>query len=200
MGKDPFGDFKSFKLWEDQHLPQEISMSLFTRILSATAVIAALSMPLTAARAQDIVDVAAGNKDFSTLVAAVKAAGLVTTLKGKGPYTVFAPTNAAFAALPAGTVDTLLLPKNKAKLTKILTYHVVPGNLSAAKITASKKKSYKVKTVNGASVVVDISSGVKVGPAKVTATDVKASNGVIHVIDTVLLPPEKKAKKKAAKH
>lgn len=172
-------------------------MTFFSRLLGTAAVIVAVSSPLSAARAQDIVDVAAGNKDFSTLVTAVKAAGLVDTLKGKGPFTVFAPTNAAFAALPAGTLDGLLLPKNKAKLAKILTYHVVSGNLTAAKITASKKKTFKVKTVNGAQVPVDITSGVKVGAAKVTATDVKASNGVIHVIDTVLLPPAAPKKKKA---
>lgn len=131
-----------------------------------------------------IVDVAAGNPDFSTLVAAVKAAGLVDTLSSKGPFTVFAPTNAAFAKLPAGTVESLLLPENKAKLSAILTYHVVSGKVLAADVVKLKS----AKTVNGKSVTINTSKGVKVNNANVTATDIKASNGVIHVIDTVLLP------------
>lgn len=131
-----------------------------------------------------IVDVAAGNPDFSTLVAAVKAAGLVDTLSSKGPFTVFAPTNAAFAKLPAGTVESLLLPENKAKLTAILTYHVVSGKVLAADVVKLKS----AKTVNGKSVTINTAKGVKVNNANITATDIKASNGVIHVIDTVLLP------------
>ncbi len=131
-----------------------------------------------------IVDVAAGNPDFSTLVAAVKAAGLVDTLSSKGPFTVFAPTNAAFAKLPAGTVESLLLPENKAKLSAILTYHVVSGKVLAADVVKLKS----AKTVNGKLVTINTSKGVKVNNANVTATDIKASNGVIHVIDTVLLP------------
>ncbi len=135
-------------------------------------------------RTGDIVDVAAGNKSFRTLVAAVKAAGLVDTLKGKGPYTVFAPTDAAFAKLPKGTLQSLLKPENKKKLASILTYHVVPG-----KVLAKDVKSGRVKTANGSSFEVKVSKeGVTVGKAKVVATDVMASNGVIHVIDAVIIP------------
>jgi len=131
-----------------------------------------------------IVDVAAGNPDFSTLVTAVKAAGLVDTLSGKGPFTVFAPTNAAFAKLPAGTVESLLKPENKDKLTAILTYYVVSGKVLAADVVKLKSAD----TVNGKAVTINTAKGVKVNNANVTATDVKASNGVIHVIDTVLIP------------
>jgi len=133
-----------------------------------------------------IVDVAAGNPDFSTLVAAITAAGLGETLAGEGPFTVFAPTNAAFAALPAGTLDSLLLPENKDQLTAILTYHVVPGTVMAADLPAT---ATDVATVNGATVsVVAAPEGATINGAKITAADVAASNGVIHVIDTVLLP------------
>ena len=133
-----------------------------------------------------IVDVAAGNPDFSTLVAAITAAGLGETLAGEGPFTVFAPTNAAFAALPAGTLDSLLLPENKDQLTAILTYHVVPGTVMAADLPAT---ATDVATVNGATVsVVAAPEGASVNGANITAADVAASNGVIHVIDTVLLP------------
>jgi uncharacterized surface protein with fasciclin (FAS1) repeats len=133
-----------------------------------------------------IVDVAAGNPDFSTLVAAITAAGLGETLAGEGPFTVFAPTNAAFAALPAGTLDSLLLPENKDQLTAILTYHVVPGTVMAADLPTT---ATDVATVNGAMVsVVAAPEGATVNGAKITAADVAASNGVIHVIDTVLLP------------
>jgi uncharacterized surface protein with fasciclin (FAS1) repeats len=131
-----------------------------------------------------IVEVAAGNPDFSTLVAAVKAAGLVDTLNSAGPFTVFAPTNAAFAKLPAGTVQSLLKPENKDKLTAILTYHVVAGKVMAADVVKLKSAD----TVNGKAVAIDASMGVKINDANVTATDIKASNGVIHVIDTVLIP------------
>jgi uncharacterized surface protein with fasciclin (FAS1) repeats len=131
-----------------------------------------------------IVQVAAGNPDFSTLVAAVKAAGLADTLNAAGPFTVFAPTNAAFAKLPAGTVESLLKPENKGKLTAILTYHVVAGKVMAADVVNLKSAD----TVNGKAVTIDASMGVKVNDANVTATDIKASNGVIHVIDTVLIP------------
>ena len=135
-------------------------------------------------RTGDIVDVAAGNKSFKTLVAAVKAAGLVDTLKGKGPYTVFAPTDAAFAKLPKGTLQNLLKPENKKKLISILTYHVVPG-----RVLAKEVKSGRVKTANGSSFEIKLSEvGVTVNNAKVVATDVMASNGVIHVIDTVIIP------------
>lgn len=132
---------------------------------------------------KDIIDNAVNSKDHTTLVAAVKAAGLVDTLKGPGPFTVFAPTNAAFEALPAGTVDTLLKPENKGTLTKVLTYHVVPG-----KVMAKDVKAGKVKTVQGQELTVSTSMGVMVDQSKVVATDVAASNGVIHAIDTVLMP------------
>lgn len=131
-----------------------------------------------------VVDVAAGNPDFSTLVAAVKAAGLVDTLSGTGPFTVFAPTNAAFAKLPAGTVENLLKPENKDQLTAILTYHVVAGEVKAADVV----KLTTATTVNGKAVTIDASNGVKINDATVTATDIDASNGVIHVIDTVIIP------------
>ena len=138
-------------------------------------------------QASDIVDVAASNKSFSTLVAAVKAAGLVETLKGEGPYTVFAPTDEAFAKLPKGTLESLLKPENKEKLVAILTYHVVPG-----KVMAKDVKSGKVKTASGSSFKMKVSKkGVWVDNAKVVSTDVKADNGVIHVIDTVILPKSK---------
>jgi len=131
------------------------------------------------------VEVAAANPDFTTLVAAVKAAGLVDTLNGPGPFTVFAPTNEAFKALPAGVLAKLLLPANKATLTKILTYHVVPAEVMAADV-----KPGKVKTVEGGELTITTTGGVKVNDAKVTATDIAASNGVIHVIDKVLVPAD----------
>ncbi len=147
------------------------------------------------AMAQDIVDTAAKAGSFTTLVAAVKAADLVGTLKGKGPFTVFAPTDAAFAKLPAGTVEGLLKPENKAKLQAILTYHVVAGKYDAKRITSAKAKRYTIKSVQGASLPVDIRKGVRVATANVVTPDVGASNGVIHVIDTVMLPPAKKRPK-----
>jgi uncharacterized surface protein with fasciclin (FAS1) repeats len=135
-----------------------------------------------------IVEVASSNPAFTTLVAAIKAAGLVDTLSGQGPFTVFAPTDAAFKALPKGTLEKLLKPENKATLVKILTYHVVPGS-----ITSKAIKAGDVKTVEGASVKIQVKKGrVTVGNAKVTKADVKASNGIIHVIDKVLLPPNVK--------
>jgi uncharacterized surface protein with fasciclin (FAS1) repeats len=135
---------------------------------------------------KDIVDTAVAAGQFKTLAAALTAAGLVDTLKGPGPFTVFAPTDAAFAMLPAGTVDTLLKPESKAKLTAILTYHVVAGNVMAADVVKLKE----AKTVNGAMVAVKVDGGnVMINNAKVTTADIAASNGVIHVIDTVLLPP-----------
>jgi uncharacterized surface protein with fasciclin (FAS1) repeats len=134
-----------------------------------------------------VVEIAAGNKDFSTLVAAVKAAGLVETLSGKGPFTVFAPTNDAFAKLPKGTVEELLKPENKEKLTAILTYHVVAGKVMAA--DAIKLDGKDAKTVNGQEIAIKVMDGkVMINDATVTAADIVGSNGVIHVIDTVLLP------------
>jgi uncharacterized surface protein with fasciclin (FAS1) repeats len=135
---------------------------------------------------KDIVDTAASAGSFNTLVAAVKAAGLVETLKGKGPFTVFAPTDAAFAKLPAGTVESLLKPENKAKLVAILTYHVLPGKVMSGDIAG---KSLKVATVQGSKASIDAMMGAKIDNATVVTTDVTASNGVIHVIDTVILPP-----------
>ncbi len=137
------------------------------------------------AEAKDIVDTAVGAGDFGTLVAAVKAAGLVETLKGEGPFTVFAPTDAAFAKLPAGTVETLLKPENKDKLVAILTYHVVPGKVMAADVV----KLTEAKTVQGKSVKVKVDGGtVMIDGAKVVKTDILCGNGVIHVIDAVILP------------
>jgi uncharacterized surface protein with fasciclin (FAS1) repeats len=130
----------------------------------------------------DIVDTAVNAGSFSTLVAAIKAAGLVDTLKGKGPFTVFAPTDDAFAKLPAGTVDGLL--KDIPKLKKILTYHVVSGKVMAADVTKLKSAT----TVEGSDVKIDASKGVKVNDSMVTTPDVAADNGVIHIIDTVLMP------------
>lgn len=138
----------------------------------------------------NIVEVAVGNGSFNTLVAAVKAAGLVDTLSGKGPFTVFAPTDAAFAKLPKGTVEKLLKPENKAALVKVLTYHVVPSKVLAKDI---KVGSTSVKTVEGGAIkVTKNGKSVTINNANVAIADVKASNGVIHVIDTVLLPPDLK--------
>jgi uncharacterized surface protein with fasciclin (FAS1) repeats len=131
----------------------------------------------------NIVAVAQGNEDFSTLVAAITAAGLGDALSGAGPFTVFAPTNAAFEALPAGLLEKLLLPENKDVLTKILTYHVVSAKVMAADVTAGD-----VTTLEGSAFAVTTEGGVKVNTSNVTATDVPASNGVIHVIDAVLVP------------
>lgn len=134
---------------------------------------------------QNIVEIAAGNGDFSTLVAAVKAAGLVDVLVGEGPFTVFAPTNAAFAKLPAGTVETLLKPENKDQLVAVLTYHVVAGKVMAADVVTLDS----AVTVQGESVsIMTGDDGVMVDGATVVMTDIEATNGVIHVIDTVILP------------
>jgi uncharacterized surface protein with fasciclin (FAS1) repeats len=134
----------------------------------------------------DIVDTAVNAGSFKTLAAALKAAGLVETLKGEGPFTVFAPTDEAFAKLPAGTVESLLKPENKAKLTAILTYHVVAGDVKAADVVKLKS----AKTLEGQTVTIDATEGVKINDAKVVKADIECTNGVIHVIDTVLLPKE----------
>ena len=134
---------------------------------------------------KDIIDTAVANGSFKTLVAAVKAAGLVDTLKGKGPFTLFAPTDAAFSSLPEGTVANLLKPENKAKLVAILTHHVLAGAVTSKAVVGKKLSP---KTVNGTSLSVDGTNGVMVSGAKVVTADVKASNGIIHVIDQVLLP------------
>lgn len=149
------------------------------------------------AQAPTIVGVAASNEAFSTLVAAVKAADLVGTLESAGPFTVFAPTNDAFARLPEGTLESLLEPKNKPTLTKILTYHVVAGNFMAADVLEAIKNNnnaFRVETVQGGPLILSVQDGnvmlkdTEGNMSKVTATDVKASNGVIHVIDTVVMP------------
>ncbi|BAC47739.1 MULTISPECIES: fasciclin domain-containing protein [Bradyrhizobium] len=161
-------------------------------IASKAAVVMAvvgLAIGSTFARAsnQDIVDTAVGAGQFKTLAAALKAADLVATLKGPGPFTVFAPTDEAFAKLPAGTVENLLKPENKAKLTAILTYHVVPGAVKAEQVT----KLDQAKTVNGAMVKVTTKGGkVTINDATVVKADIPASNGMIHVIDKVILPPQ----------
>jgi len=156
-----------------------------------------LASVFASAQDKDVVDIAIGSKDHTTLVAAVKTADLVATLKGKGPFTVFAPTNAAFDKLPKGTVEGLLKPESKAALSGILTYHVVAGNLDAtavvAAIKAGKGKAV-LTTVNGAKLTASmdgknvILTDSKGGKSTVTATDLKGTNGVVHVIDTVLMP------------
>lgn len=133
---------------------------------------------------KDIVDTAAANADFETLVAAVQAADLVDTLKGEGPFTVFAPTDAAFDALPEGTVEELLKPENKDQLVAILTYHVVPGKVMSGDLVDDMKAA----TVQGGEISVDLDSGVMVNDATVVAADIETTNGVIHVIDKVILP------------
>ncbi len=148
------------------------------KILSAVVLSALFSL---SAQAKDIVDTAVAAGNFNTLATALKAAGLVDTLKGKGPFTVFAPTDAAFAKVPKADLDALL--KDKAKLTAVLTYHVVAGKVLAADVKAGK-----VKTVQGSEITVTTSGGVKVDGANVTATDIIADNGVIHVIDSVIIP------------
>ena len=155
--------------------------------LAAVALIALVSAPVFADddSEKDIVDIAAGAEDFTTLVAAVKAAGLVDTLKGDGPFTVFAPTNDAFAKLPKGTVESLLKPENKKKLVAVLTYHVVPGKVLAGDVV----KLSKAKTVQGSEVKVSVDGGkVKIDDAEVIKTDILCKNGVIHIIDSVILP------------
>ncbi|GAA4001718.1 fasciclin domain-containing protein [Sphingomonas humi] len=169
------------------------------------AALAGLTLAATPAAALDhhnmpgktVVEVAVGNSDFSTLVAAVKAAGLAETLSGKGPFTVFAPTNAAFAKLPAGTVETLLKPENKATLTSVLTYHVVPGRVNAAQLTKLIKDgggTATLTTVQGGTIKASLMgdrimlTDAKGGMSHVVTANVMASNGVIHAIDTVVMP------------
>ncbi len=153
--------------------------------LAMTAALAFAAPAFSAGHEKDIVDTAVGAGNFTTLAAALTAAGLVETLKGEGPFTVFAPTDAAFAALPAGTVEDLLKPENKDKLTAILTYHVVPGKVMSTDLT----EGLKAATVNGAEVTVTLDGGAKVNGAVISTADIAASNGVIHVIDSVILPP-----------
>lgn len=177
-----------------------ITTAALVAVVSATTLFASEN-PMVGGAAmyenKNIVQNAANSKDHTTLVAAVKAAGLVPTLEGKGPFTVFAPTNAAFEKLPPGTVDTLLKPENKKKLTDILTYHVVPGKVTAENLSGMIKAGdgkAMLKTVNGETLTATMDgdsvvlTDTKGGKAKVTIADVMQSNGVIHVIDTVLMP------------
>ena len=149
--------------------------------------VAGMGMTTVSSQSKDIVDTAAANGSFKTLAAALTAAGLVETLKGAGPFTVFAPTDAAFAKLPAGTVETLLKPENKERLRRVLTYHVVPGKVGSTDVTKMKS----AKAVSGDTISITAKGGkVMINNATVVTADVGASNGVIHVIDTVILPPE----------
>lgn len=160
---------------------------MIRRTFLALTAATAFAMPAFAdGHSKDIVDTAVAAGSFNTLATALAAAGLVETLKGEGPFTVFAPTDAAFAALPAGTLDDLLKPENKDKLVAILTYHVIPGAVASSALT----EGMKAATVNGAEVTFTLEGGAKINGAVISAVDVAASNGVIHVIDSVILPPE----------
>jgi len=152
--------------------------------LTSVAAFSTASMAFADGHSKDIVDTAVNAGSFTTLVAAVQAAGLVDTLKGEGPFTVFAPTDEAFAALPEGTVEMLLMPENKAKLTAILTYHVVSGKVMSTGLS----NGMMAPTVQGGDITIMTEGGVTVNGANVVAADIKASNGVIHVINAVLLP------------
>lgn len=163
-------------------------MKSLSRSLLAAAVMTPLAIGASRANAaDDIVDTAVKAGSFNTLVTAVKAAGLVDTLKGKGPFTLFAPNDDAFVKLPKGTVENLLKPENKAKLASILTYHVVSGKVMAKDIAG---KTTKAKSVEGSELSINAAKGVMIDDAKVVKADIVASNGVIHVIDTVMMPPE----------
>jgi transforming growth factor-beta-induced protein len=158
---------------------------LAVTVLAAISVGLAMSLAATPAAKRDIVDTAVSAGSFKTLTAAIQAAGLTDTLKGKGPFTVFAPTDEAFAKLPAGTVDNLLKPENKRKLAAILTYHVVSGRVTAAQVS----KMTEANTLNGKELAIRMDMGhVMINDATVTKADIECSNGVIHVIDTVLIP------------
>jgi uncharacterized surface protein with fasciclin (FAS1) repeats len=175
-----------FPAWA--HINSNTTVASTTQTQQVAGNVKTAASPTPTAQAKDIVAIASGDPQFKTLTKALGAAGLVTTLQGKGPFTVFAPTDTAFAALPKGTLDDLLKPANKAKLTKILTYHVVPGSvlstsLKSGDVTSVEKSPLKV-VVNGGKVTV--------GGANVVKADIKASNGVIHVIDKVLIPPDAK--------
>lgn len=157
---------------------------LRTSILALTSAIAVSSAAFAGGHSKDIVDIAAGAGTFETLVAAVTAADLVDTLKGDGPFTVFAPTDDAFAALPEGTVETLLLPENKDQLVAVLTYHVVAGKVMSTDLSDDMTAT----TVQGGEITIDLDNGVMVNDANVVTADIEAENGVIHVIDKVILP------------
>lgn len=163
----------------------------FTHFLGTTAAAAVVSLGMTGSafaddHTKDIVDTAVEAGSFTTLVAAVQAAGLEETLRGEGPFTVFAPTDEAFAALPEGTVESLLLPENLETLQAVLTYHVLPGKVMSADIAGQE---LSVATVEGSEVMVNATDGVMVDSANVVTADIETSNGVIHVIDAVILPP-----------
>ena len=160
-------------------------MNILKRNLLAVVALLPLTFMSTSAKADDIVDTAIAAGAFSTLVAAVQAADLVDTLKSEGPFTVFAPTDEAFAALPAGTVENLLKPENKDQLIAVLTYHVIPGKVMSADITG---KTLEVDSVQGSAISVNATNGVMVDNANVVTADIETSNGVIHVIDSVILP------------
>ena len=171
-------------------------MKKILSVLSFSVMLLLMAVHVSAQQ-KDVVDVAIGSSAHTTLVTAVKSADLVATLKGKGPFTVFAPTNDAFSKLPAGTVDALLKPENKAKLAGILTYHVVPGKLMASDVLAAIKKGngkVVLTTVNGGELTVTLDGGkvkitdAKGGVAYVATADLNASNGVVHVVDAVLMP------------
>lgn len=157
---------------------------LKTALFGATAAALVATATFAMDAKKDIVDTAVAAGDFGTLVAAVEAAGLVDTLKGDGPFTVFAPTDEAFSALPEGTVESLLLPENKDQLVAILTYHVVPGKVMSTDLSDDMAAA----TVQGSEVMIDLDNGVMVDGATVVAADIETSNGVIHVIDQVILP------------
>ncbi|WP_050931561.1 fasciclin domain-containing protein [Aestuariivita boseongensis] len=157
---------------------------LRTKLMAFTAAAAFATPVFAGGHAKDIVDTAVAAGSFETLVAAVTAADLVDTLKGEGPFTVFAPTDEAFAALPEGTVESLLLPENKDQLVAILTYHVVPGKVMSTDLSDDMTAT----TVQGGTVTIDLDNGVMVNDANVVSADIEADNGVIHVIDKVILP------------
>ena len=154
-------------------------------IVSIAVIALSVSIGAASATSKNIVETAVQSGKFNTLVAALNAAGLVNTLNGKGPFTVFAPSDTAFSKLPAGTVDGLLMPENKAKLVSILAYHVIPGKIMSGDIVGKK---ISVKTVQGSEVSVDAMYGVKINNSNVVSADIAATNGVIHVIDKVLIP------------
>ena len=156
---------------------------MFRKTILALAM-TAIAAPAFAMKEKDIVDTAAEAGTFETLLAAATAAGLVDTLKGDGPFTVFAPTDEAFAALPAGTVESLLMEENKDQLVAILTYHVVPGKVMSTDLSDDMMAT----TVQGTDIMIDLDNGVMINEASVVAADIEASNGVIHVIDQVILP------------
>jgi uncharacterized surface protein with fasciclin (FAS1) repeats len=181
--------YQSRKIKKQKITKEERKMKIFKGAVGAMVISLglALAAPVKAEMAaeKDIVDTAVSAGSFTTLVAAVKAAGLVDTLKGKGPFTVFAPTDEAFAKLPVGTVENLLKPENRSQLQAILTYHVVAGQVTASDVVNLKT----AKTANGSSLKINVADGkVMVDNAQVVRTDIMASNGVIHVIDTVVIP------------